>query len=112
MASWFNCGRGVEVGFGVVRLAGSLCGVGMGEVSGLFSSVGVAAVPGVAEGCGEFSPGAKLPDGFAVGLLAGWFSFTSGRAGVADGPGAFRFGGVSLGTLAGPSGGLPLGDRF
>ena len=53
-----------------------------------------------------------MPVGFCVGLPAGWFPCNPGWPGVADGLGAFRFGGVPFGALGDPPGTFPLGDCF
>jgi hypothetical protein len=53
-----------------------------------------------------------LPVGFGVGLPAGLFSSDFGSPGVADGLGAFRFGGTDFWTLGDVPGRAPAGDCF
>lgn len=94
------------VGCGVVRFAGPACGV----VSGFFSVVGVATACGVAEACGGFWPEGKLLVGFGADVPV--FSSAFGCSGVADGFGAFRFGGTDFWTFGDVPGTAPVGDCF
>jgi hypothetical protein len=91
--------------FGVIRVDGPPFEVGAGVVSGFFSGVGVAATWGVAEACGIFCPGGRLPVGFGVGFPPGPVGgppsvpagFTVGEApGVPAGLTPSRFGGTGF----------------
>ena len=80
----------------------------MGAASGVRFSFGVTAWSGVARTRGVFWPEGGLSAGLGVGPPASGCLGDSERAGVVEGLGAIRFGGVPLGP-AGP-GPFPPGD--
>jgi hypothetical protein len=84
----------------VGRLLGLVCGAGV-AASGVRFSFGVTAWSGVARARGVFWPAGGLSAGLGVGPPASGCLGDSERAGVVEGLGAIRFGGVPLGP-AGP----------
>jgi hypothetical protein len=91
----------------VGRLLGLVCGAGV-AASGVRFSFGVTACSGVARARGVFWPAGGLSAGLGVGPPASGCLGDSERAGVVEGLGAIRFGGVPLGkTGPGP---FPPGD--
>jgi hypothetical protein len=96
----FCCSFTCEGGFGVGKFDGLVCGAGVAAVTGFCASFGVTALPGVPGARGVFCPAGWLTVGLGVGPPVACCRCDSGGAGVVEGFGAIRFGGVPFdGTI-------------
>jgi hypothetical protein len=103
----FCCSFTSGGGFGVGKFDGLVCRTGVAAVTGFCASFGVAARSGVPGARGVFCPAGRLTVGLGVGPPVAGCRCDSGGAGVVEGLGAIRFGGVPFGTTR--AGRFPLG---